>query len=200
MAVQPVVHLGCRPRIRAAPSRRSPTRQPGNRHVHQGRLVRRHRFGHGRASREHGLGQDRRRRQADVLHRQPGRRQRQVPARRPNSRVSQFLDQFQNPLSETTTLTWSASELPAGAAAPQFTTSGSTTTVKFSAAGTYVLTVTQTDSSHDIRLAIDHRAVVARCPRAHSGQPHHRHRHQPAIADAVVRRPVRQADHRDLPG
>ncbi|MGA2254677.1 MAG: C2 family cysteine protease [Thermoguttaceae bacterium] len=64
--------------------------------------------------------------------------------------VGQFLNQFQNPLSETTALTWSTTILPAGAVAPQFTVSGSTTTVKFSAAGTYVLTAKQTDMAGNV--------------------------------------------------
>ena len=60
--------------------------------------------------------------------------------------VSQFFDQFQNPITENTTLTWSAS-VPAGAAAPHFTTSGSTTTASFALAGKYTLVVTQTDAA-----------------------------------------------------
>ena len=56
---------------------------------------------------------------------------------------------------EATTLAWTVTSGPSGAAAPQFTTSSGTTTVKFSAAGTYILNVTQSDSSHDtISLAV----------------------------------------------
>ena len=64
--------------------------------------------------------------------------------------AGQFFDQFQNPLPETTTLAWSATTLPTGVAAPQFTASGSTATVKFSAAGTYVITVKQTDTTGNV--------------------------------------------------
>ncbi len=63
--------------------------------------------------------------------------------------VSPFLDQFHNPISTSTTVKWTAASVPGGAAAPQFSTSGSTSTVKFSAAGGYLLTATVTDSSHD---------------------------------------------------
>ncbi len=63
--------------------------------------------------------------------------------------VTQFLDQFQGPLSEATTVTWVAASVPSGAAAPQFSTSGSTTTVTFSAAGKYLLNATQTDASNN---------------------------------------------------
>ncbi len=60
--------------------------------------------------------------------------------------VGQIFDQFQSALSETTTLTWSATGAPAGVAAPQFS-GGATTTVTFSGAGTYVLTAKETDAS-----------------------------------------------------
>ena len=64
--------------------------------------------------------------------------------------VSQFQDQFHNLMSTTTTLSWTATTLPGGAAVPKFAVSGSTTTVNFSAAGTYVLAAKETDASHDV--------------------------------------------------
>jgi hypothetical protein len=66
--------------------------------------------------------------------------------------VGQFVDQFQNPLAETTAVTWSATSEPAGVTAPQFTSSGSTETVKFSAAGTYGITARQTDAAGNVVL------------------------------------------------
>jgi hypothetical protein len=61
--------------------------------------------------------------------------------------VGSFLDQFHNPLTTSPKLTWAAVSIPAAARMPTFTTSGSTTTVAFSLAGTYVVGVTATDAS-----------------------------------------------------
>jgi hypothetical protein len=63
--------------------------------------------------------------------------------------VSQFYDQFHNPISTATTFKWSVVTLPSGASAPTYSTSGSTTTVTFSSAGRYVLAVTESDQSGD---------------------------------------------------
>ncbi len=59
----------------------------------------------------------------------------------------QLYDQFHNLISSGTTLAWSALTVPSGAAAPTFSSSGSTTTVTFSSAGQYSLSVTDTDQS-----------------------------------------------------
>ena len=86
--------------------------------------------------------------------------------------------------------------VPGGAAPRNSLHSGSTTTVKFSAAGTYVLTATETDSSHNT-VSQSSRCLVAQVPAGHyDGQSDHRHRHEPIIAGAGLRGPVRQADHR----
>ena len=50
-----------------------------------------------------------------------------------------FLDQFGNPMTSLPALTWSTVNLPAGAAAPIFTTSSNITTVTFGLAGNYML-------------------------------------------------------------
>ncbi|HWB13563.1 MAG TPA: C2 family cysteine protease [Pirellulales bacterium] len=63
--------------------------------------------------------------------------------------VGGFVDQFNNPISATTTIAWTATSLPSGASAPTFVVSGGTTTVTFKAAGNYVLTVTERDSAGD---------------------------------------------------
>ena len=49
------------------------------------------------------------------------------------------LDQFGNPMATQPSYTWSATTLPSGAQAPTFSTSGTTTTVVFSKAGSYGL-------------------------------------------------------------
>jgi hypothetical protein len=64
--------------------------------------------------------------------------------------VSPLQDQFHNPMSLSSTLSWTANSVPAGAAAPKFSNNSSTTTVTFSAAGTYVLCATRTDQSKDV--------------------------------------------------
>jgi len=56
------------------------------------------------------------------------------------------LDQFGNAVAVQPSITWTAKSVPTGAATPQFTVSGSLTAVKFSAAGTYCLTVKQSDA------------------------------------------------------
>ncbi len=61
--------------------------------------------------------------------------------------VSQFQDQFHAAMSETSKVTWTATAVPSGAAAPTFSTSGANTTVTFKAAGQYLLTATETDSA-----------------------------------------------------
>ena len=58
-----------------------------------------------------------------------------------------FLDQFGNPLTSPPALTWSTVNLPAGAAAPIFTTSGNLTTVTFGLAGNYMLQAKGTTAS-----------------------------------------------------
>ena len=63
--------------------------------------------------------------------------------------VSQIFDQFHNPITAATTLSWTATALPAGAAAPKFSTSGSTTTVTFALAGHYTLSVKESDQAGD---------------------------------------------------
>jgi hypothetical protein len=64
--------------------------------------------------------------------------------------VGGFLDQFNNAISGTTSVTWSATSLPSGATSPTFAVSGTTTTVTFKAAGNYVLKVTERDSAGDV--------------------------------------------------
>jgi hypothetical protein len=61
--------------------------------------------------------------------------------------VGQVTDQFGNPLAESTTLTWAATTVPTGAAAPKYSTVGSTTTVTLYEAGKYVFSVRETDSA-----------------------------------------------------
>ena len=64
--------------------------------------------------------------------------------------VSPFLDQFHNPISTATVVSWNAMTMPGGAAAPRFTNNGSTSTATFSSAGYYVLRVVQADQNNDI--------------------------------------------------
>lgn len=69
--------------------------------------------------------------------------------------VGQFQDQFHAAISETTKVTWAASKLPSGATAPAFSTSGTTTTVTFAAAGQYTLTATESDTAgHSVSQAV----------------------------------------------
>jgi hypothetical protein len=60
--------------------------------------------------------------------------------------VSQFLDQFRNPLPTQPTLAWSVASVPAGARQPTLSLSGKTVTVTVSHAGLYGLVATMTDS------------------------------------------------------
>lgn len=61
--------------------------------------------------------------------------------------VSGFQDQFHTALSGTTKVAWAATTLPNGASAPAFSTSGTTTTVTFDAAGQYTLKATESNTA-----------------------------------------------------
>lgn len=61
--------------------------------------------------------------------------------------VPAFLDQFGNSLTNPPALTWSTANLPSGAPAPIFTTSGGITTVTFGQAGSYMLQTKSTIGS-----------------------------------------------------
>ena len=56
------------------------------------------------------------------------------------------LDQFGNLLTTQPAITWTTTMLPSGATAPTYSTSGQTTTITFSHAGTYALTARMVDS------------------------------------------------------
>ena len=116
--------------------------------------------------------------------------------------VSQFLDQFHNPLPETTTLTWAATSVPGGAAAPQFSYQRLDDHRQVLGGRHVRCSPSRRPTAPTNAISqVDRRAVVVQVPTGTvTGSPHHGHRHQPAIAGAVVRRPVRQADRRDLPG
>ena len=59
--------------------------------------------------------------------------------------VSQFLDQFRNPLPTPPALAWSVAAVPSGARQPTLSLSGKTVTVTVSQAGEYGLVATMTD-------------------------------------------------------
>ena len=141
------------PRIRAAPCRCSPPAAHRNRHLHQGRHVRRQRFGQWQRRAGDGLGH---------ISSSPNRRTFAVSQVGGNAAVTRHVGPIhRQPVRQTSSRTrcrrlprWRWCGRPAtcrpGPRPRNSATSGSTTTVNLRLAGTYVLNATQTDSSGDV--------------------------------------------------